>query len=169
MVHSFVYGKRYKRSAVGNVAARRWSSVVGDVCDDEPEREYRAEPHDVGAFRSTGGRADQVRRAELAARAMPGRSEKAECLSGQDIPTQWRAHYPSVSAVDGIRHPAEKMIQFDKPRLDLDGHLILDLTAISISRRAHSVSRQKAARPAPSITRELGLEEQLRRIDLNRR
>ena len=60
-------------------------------------------------------------------------------------------------------------IQFDKPRLDLDGYLILDLTAISISRRAHTVSRQKAARLSPSITRELDLEEQLRRVDLNRR
>lgn len=49
-------------------------------------------------------------------------------------------------------------IQFDQPRLDLEGQLILDLKTISISRRAHSVSRRKQS----------DLAEELRKLDLNR-
>jgi len=49
-------------------------------------------------------------------------------------------------------------IQFDEPRLDLEGQLILDLKTISISRRAHSVSRRKQP----------DLAEELRKLDLHR-
>lgn len=49
-------------------------------------------------------------------------------------------------------------IQFDEPRLDLEGQLILDLKTISVSRRAHSVSRRKQP----------DLAEELRKVDLNR-
>lgn len=41
-------------------------------------------------------------------------------------------------------------IQFDQPRIDLEGQLVLDLTRIHISRRAHSISRRKPAAP-PSL------------------
>lgn len=55
----------------------------------------------------------------------------------------------------------KETIQFDQPRLNLDGQLILDLRSISISRRAHSVSRRK---PTPSLADEIDRKENIRRI-----
>ena len=99
---------------------------------------------------------------------MPGRPEKAECISGKNVPNAYPVRtyqYNGGRIIRAYRLLTEfgiqprETIQFDQPRLDLEGQLILDLKMISISRRAHSVSRRKQS----------DLEEELRQLDMNRR
>lgn len=59
----------------------------------------------------------------------------------------------------------KETIQFDQPRLDLEGQLILDLKSISISPRAHSVSRRK---PTRGLEHELELQEKIKRLGARR-